>query len=469
MSKDTKSTKKDKTMERREFLKIAGVAAATTAAAACTNGTRNTTAAQKETGPMTCRKGPNGEDVSLLGYGCMRWPTTVDAEGKTIIDQEQVNALVDYAIEHGVTYFDTAPVYGQGESERVTGIALSRHPRSSYTIATKMSNQRGDFSREYALNMYRHSFEMLQVDTIDYYLLHSVGGSSGNLNSMEVLQKRFFDNGVLDFLLKEREAGRIRYLGFSFHGDQQVFDYLLSEHDKYHWDFVQIQMNYVDWNHAHTLSTRNVNAAYLYGELDKHGIPVVIMEPLLGGRLANLPTHAADQLLARAPGTSLASWAFRFCGTMPRVLTALSGMTYKEHLVDNLSTFCPLEPLTESDLALLEEIAEDYVKFPLIPCTDCKYCMPCPYGVDIPGVFAHYNKCVNEGLLEEDRQSPAYRKARRAYLVSLDRNLDKMRQADHCIGCAQCVDACPQRIGIPGQMRRIEKYTEELKRDTAPL
>ena len=456
-------------MERRDFLKIAGAGAATAAAAACTGSKTPAGTQQKEPGTMTYRKGPKGDDVSLLGYGCMRWPTTTDAEGKTVIDQEQVNALVDYAIEHGVNYFDTAPVYGQGESERVTGIALGRHPRSSYQLATKMSNQRGDYSYDFGVKMYRNSLKMLQTDYLDYYLLHSVGGSSGQLTSMQVLEKRFFENGLLDFLLKEREAGRIRNLGFSFHGDQQVFDYLLSVHDKYHWDFVQIQMNYVDWNHAHTLSARNVNASYLYDELDKRGIAVVIMEPLLGGRLANLPQHAADQLLTRAPGASLASWAFRFCGTKPRVMTALSGMTYKEHLVDNLSTFCPLEPLSESDLELLEKIAEDYVKFPLIPCTDCKYCMPCPYGVDIPGVFAHYNKCVNEGLLEEERQSPAYRKARRAYLVSLDRNLEKLRQADHCIGCTQCVDTCPQRIGIPGQMRRIESYTEALRRDQSPL
>ena len=461
-------------MKRRDFIKIFGAGTAAATVAACTGKTA-APVAKKELGTMTYRKSPQGDDVSLLGYGCMRWPTTTDAQGKTVIDQEQVNALVDYAIEHGVTYFDTAPVYGQGESERVTGIALSRHPRSSYTIATKLSNQRGDFSREYALKMYRNSLEMLQVDYLDYYLLHSVGGSSGQLNSMEVLQKRFFDNGILDFLLKEREAGRIRNLGFSFHGDQVVFDHLLSLMDAQKpgerplWDFVQIQMYYVDWSHAHTLSARNVNASYLYGELDKRGIAVVIMEPLLGGRLAKLPDHAAEQLLSRAPGSSIASWAFRFCGSHPRVLTALSGMTYKEHLDDNLATFCPLEPLTESDFQLLEEIAADYVNYPLVPCTDCKYCMPCPYGVDIPGVFAHYNKCVNEGFIKEDRQSPEYRKARRAYLVSLDRNLEKLRQADHCIGCAQCVDACPQRIGIPGQMRRIEKYTEELRRDPSPL
>ena len=455
-------------MKRRDFIKILGAGAAATAAA-CTDNAPKATASRKEPGEMTYRKSPLGNDVSLLGYGCMRWPTIKDENGKDVIDQEQVNTLVDYAIEHGVTYFDTAPMYGQGESERVTGIALSRHPRSSFLIATKLSNQRGDWSREAAMKMYKHSFEALQVDYIDYYLLHSVGGSSGELSGLEVLQKRFFDNGMLEFLLKEREAGRIRHLGFSFHGDQQVFDYLLSQHDKYHWDFVQIQMNYVDWHHAHILSSRNVNASYLYGELDKRGIPVVIMEPLLGGRLAKLPDHAAKQLLERAPGASIASWAFRFCGSHPRVLTALSGMTYMEHLEDNLSSFCPLEPLTDSDFQLLEHIADDYVKYPLIPCTDCKYCMPCPYGVDIPGVFTHYNKCVNEGLIQEDQQDPAYRKARRAYLVSLDRGLAKLQQANHCIGCRQCVDACPQRIGIPGQMRRIEEYTELLRRDQSPL
>ena len=462
-------------MKRRDFIKIFGTGAAVTAVAACTDKTPKAADAPKEPGTMTYRKDRHGEDVSLLGYGCMRWPTTTDAEGKTVIDQEQVNALVDYALEHGVNYFDTAPVYGQGESERVTGIALSRHPRASYKIATKMSNSRGDDSFEFARKMYRHSFEMLQTDYIDYYLLHSVGGSRGELSGMEVLQKRFFDNGLLDFLRKEREAGRIRNLGFSFHGDQEVFDHLLALHDQQPagerplWDFVQIQMNYVDWNYAHTLSARNVNADYLYGELDKRGIPVVIMEPLLGGRLANLPDHAANQLLARMPGASLASWAFRFCGTQPRVLTALSGMTYIEHLQDNLATFCPLVPLTDSEQEMLFAIAEDYVNFPLIPCTDCKYCMPCPYGVDIPGVFAHYNKCVNEGNISEDKQDPAYRKARRAYLVSLDRSLARLQQASHCIGCGKCRDACPQRIAIPRQMRRIEEYTEQLLRDQSPL
>ena len=456
-------------MKRRDFIKIFGAGATATAVAACTGNTPQAAAGKKEPGEMTYRTSSLGDKVSLLGYGCMRWPTTTDAEGKTVIDQEQVNSLVDYAIEHGVTYFDTAPVYGQGQSERVTGIALKRHPREKFLIATKLSNTQ-NYSREAALAMYRHSFEALQVDHLDYYLLHSVGGSRGNLTSMEVLQQRFFENGILDFLLKEREAGRIRHLGFSFHGDQQVFDHLLKLHDENAaqggrplWDFVQIQMNYVDWNHAQLISRRNVNASYLYAELERRGISVVIMEPLLGGRLVNLPQHAADKLLARNPNASLASWAFRFCGTYPGVMCALSGMTYKEHLVDNLSTFCPLEPLTEEELAFLEEVADDYANHPIIPCNDCKYCMPCPYGVDIPGVFVHYNKCVNQAMIKENRQDPAYRKARRAYLVSLDRSVDRLQQANHCIGCNDCTPKCPQNIDIPKEMRRIDAFVERLK------
>ncbi len=462
-------------MERRDFLKIFGAGAAATAVSACTGkGPQNGTQ-KREPGTMTYRKSSLGDDVSLLGYGCMRWPTTVGPDGKQVIDQEQVNALVDYALEHGVNYFDTAPVYGQGMSETVTGIALKRHPREKFLIATKLSNSR-EYDRESAMTMYRHSFEALQVDYIDFYLLHSVGGSRGEMDGMEVLRRRFFDNGMLDFLLREREAGRIRHLGFSFHGDQRVFDHLLQLHDEAEargerklWDFVQIQMNYVDWTHAKMMSSRNVNANYLYGELERRGISAVIMEPLLGGRLVNLPQHAADKLLARDPGASLASWAFRFCGTYPGVMSALSGMTYKEHLEDNLATFCPLEPLSLDDLALLEEIGDDYANHPIIPCNDCKYCVPCPYGVDIPGVFVHYNKCVNEGFIKEEKQDPEYRKARRAYLVSLDRSVAKLEQANHCIGCSQCVDLCPQNIRIPDQMRRIEAHTEQLLRDQKPL
>ena len=180
-------------------------------------------------------------------------------------------------------------------------------------------------------------------------------------------------------------------MGWSFHGSVEVFDYLLSLDVK--WDFVQIQMNYVDWRHA---SGRNVNAEYLYGELAKRGIPAVIMEPLLGGRLSKLNDHLVARLKQRRPENSVASWAFRFAGTYPNVLCVLSGMTYMEHLQDNLRTYSPLEPLNEEEKEFLEETAQLMLKFPTIPCNDCKYCMPCPYGLDIPAILVHYNKCVNE-------------------------------------------------------------------------
>lgn len=274
--------------------------------------------------------------------------------------------------------------------------------------------------------------------------------------------ERFFDNNLLDFLLKEREAGHIRNLGFSYHGDIRAFDYLLSRHDEFHWDFVQIQMNYMDYRHA---SGRNFNAEYLYAELDKRNIPVVVMEPLLGGRLAGLTDHLNARLKQLRPEESIASWTFRFAGSFPRVLTVLSGMTYMEHLQDNIRTFAPLDPCTDKEFALLEDTVQTMLKYPSVPCTVCQYCMPCPYGLDIPGIFAHYNKCINEGNVPASSQNENYRKARRAFLVGYDRSVPRLRQANHCIGCNQCVHHCPQNIDIPAQMQRIDHFVEQLKQE----
>ncbi len=406
---------------------------------------------------MTYRINPgNSDKVSILGYGCMRWPMIKDENEKDIVDQETVNRLVDYAIEHGVNYFDTSPVYLQGQSEQATGIALKRHPRESYFIATKLSNF-SNSSRENSMLMYKKSFENLQTDYFDYYLLHSIGGGG-----VEAFNQRYVDNGMIDFLMEERKAGRIRNLGFSFHGDKDSFDTFMELHDKYHWDFVQIQLNYVDWKHA---GGRNTNAEYLQAELDKRGIPSVIMEPLLGGRLAKVPQHIADRLKEREPQNSVASWAFRFAGTHPGVLCVLSGMTYMEHLQDNLKTYSPLVPLTESDLAFLEETAVLMQEYPTIPCNDCQYCMPCPYGIDIPAILLHYNKCVNAGEIAGSTESENYKKARRAYLVSYDRAIPKLRQAARCINCGQCTSHCPQSIDIPKELRKIDRYVENLKRN----
>lgn len=435
-------------MDRRTFIKDGIAVVGTAALAACTGVKKGEKRSDDSLGgEMTMRTNPkDGSAVSLLGYGCMRWPETADDEGNYALDQEQINRLVDKAIDSGVTYFDAAPIYCRGLCEKATGMALSRHPRESYTIATKMSNfSKYDF--ESSKEMYENSFKNLQVEYIDYYLLHSIGGSKENF------QDRFIHNGLLEFLLKERDSGRIRNLGFSFHGSLEVFDYLMALHRQYHWDFVQIQMNYVDYNG---------DAKQLYEKLDRRDIPVVIMEPLLGGRLAKVPDFVGRQLQKRDGSRSIASWAFRFCGTFPRVLTVLSGMTYMAHLEDNLKSFCPLQPLDEDVIAFLSDIAVRLEKYPIVPCTGCNYCMPCPYGIDIPGVFAHYNKCVNEGNVAVEGD-PSYRRARRRYLSSYSREILPEHQADKCIGCGQCLHKCPQRIRIPAQMQRIDRYVEELR------
>ena len=456
-------------INRRDFFKLAGAGTLASAAAlyGCSGNKNNgesESAALGEisTDKMTYRTNPNtGDRVSLLGYGCMRWPTRKRADGNgDEIDQEAVNDLIDYAIAHGVNYFDTSPAYVQGLSERATGIALKRHPREKFFLATKLSNfSPSTHSREESLAMYHRSRD-LQVDYIDYLLLHGIG-----MGGMEALRSRYLDNGMLDFLLKEREAGRIRNLGFSYHGDVGVFDYLLSRHDEYKWDFVQIQLNYLDWKYAKQINPRNTDAEYLYGELEKRGIPAVIMEPLLGGRLSNVPSTIVARLKQREPEMSVASWAFRFAGSLPGVHTVLSGMTRMEHLQDNLRTYAPLKPLTEDDFKFLQETATRMMQFDTIPCNDCKYCMPCPYGLDIPAILLHYNKCLNEGNIPESMQEENYRKARRAFLVGYDRSVPKLRQASHCIGCNQCSVHCPQRIDIPKELHRIDAYVERLKQE----
>lgn len=452
--------KSNKNINRRNFLKVVGGTALASAAVlpGCKNRQEaaHTATTEVPTDQMTYRTNPKTQDrVSLLGYGMMRLPSIPSPDGtSSTIDQEAVNELVDYAIAHGVNYFDTSPVYMQGGSEKATGIALKRYPRDKYFVATKLSNF-SNYTRENSITMYRKSFENLQVDTIDYYLLHSIGNGG-----IETFRARYIENGMLDYLVEERKAGRIRNLGFSFHGTQAVFDEVLAMHETVHWDFVQIQLNYVDWRHA---SGNNVNAEYLYAELEKRHIPAIIMEPLLGGRLSNVPDHIAATLKQQAPESSVASWAFRFAGSHADVLTVLSGMTYMEHLQDNLRTYSPLDTLTEADLEFLEETAQLMLLYPTIPCNDCKYCMPCPYGLDIPAILLHYNKCINEGNVPASSQDENYRKARRAFLIGYDRSVPKLRQANHCIGCGQCVSHCPQSINIPKELHRIDRFVEELK------
>lgn len=446
-------------INRRDFLKMAGAGAlAAGAAAVGCSPKKNAGEAAQGNGEMPIRVNPNnGDKVSLLGYGCMRWPMIKDEQGKSIIDQNAVNELVDHAMANGVNYYDTSPAYLLGQSEKAAGIALSRYPRNSYYIATKLSNF-NDSSEKASLQMYHDSFEVMNTDYFDYYLLHSIGRGG-----LDMFNSRYVDNGIMDFLLKERESGRIRQLGFSFHGNRPAFDDFIKLHDKYHWDFVQIQMNYIDWTHAD--GERNVNAEYLYEQLDKRNIPMTIMEPLQGGRLANVPSNIAAQLKAREPDKSIASWAFRFVGTYPGVLTVLSGMTSMEPLVDNLDTYLNFKPLTDEELEFLEQMATLMMEYPMVNCNDCNYCMPCPWGIDIPGIFRHYNRCITDGTFAQSTEQKNYDKLRKAYLVSYDRAIPTVRQADHCIGCEECLIHCPQSISIPQELQRINDYVEKLKQN----
>ena len=436
-------------MKRREFLKRAGVVAGGAMAMMAfdpfTSFAKRSSDDKPAENLMTYRtQQGTGEKISLLGFGMMRLPRD---------NQELVNQLVDYAIAHGVNYFDTAPMYGRGLNEEIVGNALSRHPRDKYYVATKMSNYDEKYwDLEEAKKMYANSFEKLRVDHIDYYLMHGVGQ-----DGLKTFEKRFINNGLLDFMVKEREAGRIRHLGFSYHGNVEVFDWLVDNNDKYHWDFVQIQMNFLDWRHA-SLSgegwKKDADAEYLYNKLAKAGIQVVVMEPFRGGALSKMQQEHIDKLKAMRPDSTVAQWAFRWVSSHPNVLTTLSGMNVMEHLVENVATHSPLEPCTQAENDLLEMIADAMSGIPTVPCTACAYCMPCPYGVDIPGNFSFYNDAMNNHQLPE-RGAADYAKKQADFAEKYLKQFPAEARASQCMDCEACLKKCPQQIRIPNQLSRI--------------
>ena len=413
---------------------------------------------------MTSQSLSDGKKVSLLGYGAMRLPT-VDgghANGhapdasKKAIDQELLNRQIKYMLDHGVNYFDTAPVYCRGESEACLGKALkaSGYDRGSYFVATKLSNFNPlKQSLEAGKAMFAESLKNLQTDYIDNYLLHSVGGGG-----MKAFAKRYLDNGLLDWLCELRRARKIRNLGFSFHGDPKVWDWCLQHHDKYKWDFVQIQMNYIDWKHAKEVNPRNVNAEKLYNDLRSRKIPAVVMEPLLGGRLARYNWSLANELKPLDPEGTLAKWAFRFCGSFDGVMTVLTGMTYSEQIKENIATFSPLQRCSAKEMAALNRAATAYLACDVVPCTACQYCMPCPYGLDIPALFAFHNDYLSKdtGLSKKD--------ILRAYVKAVP---EELRRADHCTGCGVCREHCPQLIDIPREMAAIAALMDVIRAEVA--
>ena len=396
-----------------------------------------------------------GETLGMLGLGCMRLPTLSGGGGgygrRQPLDQNAVNAMVDYAIAHGVNYFDTAPAYG--ESEVVTGKALSRHPRSSYKIATKISNMNGRPTLEAGKQMFETSLKNLQVDYVDFLLLH-------NLQNLSGFNTRFKDNGLFEWLLEQKKKGRIKHLGFSFHGSNDDLPKLTELYD---WDFVQIQLNYVDWKEMSAGwggSAGVTSSEFLYNHLVGKGIPVLVMEPVKGGALASVSDGIAGVLKERHPDLTPAANALTFVGSLPGVMVTLSGMSNMEQLKENVSLFTGFKPFDEKEHAFMLTVADLYKSKGQIPCTACSYCMPCPAGVNIPGNFKVFNS-ASDALLATDTSKKDVIDKRKAFL-KLYKEQEEDTRADACVSCNACLPKCPQHISIPQHMQRIRELAAKI-------
>ena len=355
---------------------------------------------------------------SLLGFGCMRFPT--DENGK--IDRPAARALLALAMQNGVNYLDTAYPYHDGESEPFLGEALAEYPRDSYFLATKLPAWALETSADVE-RVFNEQLARLRTDYIDFYLLHALDAAK-----WEKLQKF----GAVEFCERMKRAGKIRHFGFSFHDSLDVFRSILGARD---WDFCQLQINYLD-----TETQAGLEGYRLAAE---KGVPVVVMEPVKGGLLAKLPEDVSARLAAVTPGQSDASWAMRFVGSLPNVKVILSGMSDASQVMDNISTFRDFKPLTEAERAALDIAVETLKARVKNPCTGCGYCMPCPAGVDIPRNFRVWNMF---GVYQNAASAAAGWK-----------NIPEGARADACGACGACLEKCPQRIGIPDDLRRVRE------------
>ena len=350
-----------------------------------------------------------------LGFGLMRLP---EKDGK--IDIEHVKRMVDKYMEMDMNYFDTAYVYHGGKSEVAAREALvKRYPRDSFMIATKLPaweiKQESDVER-----IFNEQLERAGVDYFDLYLLHSIEDGS----NYEIYEK--YD--CFKWGLKKKEEGKIKHLGFSYHGSPELLEEILDKHPET--EFVQIQLNYLDRTNP------VVRSEALYNILHERNIPIIVMEPIRGGMLANLSPEQEAKFKAIRPDKSVASWALRFVGSLPGVMTILSGMSSEEQMDDNISTFTDFEPINDEEMKAIDEVTEDIVSIPQIGCTACKYCTPgCPMQISIPDVFRTINTL---------RRYPDDWRAKNFYSGVVSRG----GKASDCIACGQCEGVCPQHLPI---------------------
>ena len=363
-----------------------------------------------------------GLKLSALGMGCMRFPC-IEGDNKQV-DIEQTRRLVAYAIEHGVNYFDTAWVYHAGTSESVIGEILSEYPRRSFYLATKFPG----FDMSYMdkkEEIFETQLKRCKTDYFDFYLFHNV--SEKNIDA-------FTDEsiGLFNYLMEQKRTGRIKHLGFSTHGSLKTIKRFLDAYGDA-LEFCQLQVNWLDWKLQRAKEKIELVASY--------GLPVWVMEPVRGGRIATLKEEHAARLYALRPEATVPEWAFRFIQGIPEVKVTLSGMSSFEQLSENIKTFEQPKPLNPSELSVLSGIADEMIAAADIPCTACRYCTEdCPRGLDIPELIKRYN----EGAFESSALS--------------DIDGDKLPTA--CIGCKRCENLCPQGIKISTVMKN---FSEKLK------
>lgn len=365
-----------------------------------------------------------GIKTSLLGFGCMRFPTE---NGK--INEPEAEKLIDRAIASGVNYIDTAYPYHNGDSEPFTGRVLNKYPRDSYYLATKLPCWQVN-SVEDAERLFNEQLKRLDKDHVDFYLLHSLSGNS---------YRRMKELGVVDYCAELKKQGRIRYYGFSFHDDYSAFEEIIKDRQ---WDFCQIQLNYMD-----AMEQAGVKGYELAESL---GVPVIVMEPVKGGSLAKLPDEVYAPLNAVREGASPASWALRWVGTFTNVKVILSGMSDMAQVEDNLNTFGSFEPLSEKEQLLIKRTADLLNKRVYNGCTGCNYCMPCPAGVNIPYNFKIWN---GYGIYSNKWDT----------IWQWENNIDDKQKAKNCIGCGKCEKACPQKISVREDLAALQKQLDGLR------